>query len=281
MDIVVITTRPSSHAEIAVNAMKTGKHVFSEKPIASSLDDARQILKTAKETGMKIHVGFTLRSNRSFQKVAEMVKAGAIGKPMVMRLLGAEHTITEEAWQWDLRLLKDTSPLIDCGSHYVDVMRWLTGAEAVSVTGAAARTEDEVPRDDYNYEVITVRFTDGSVGLYEVSWGHTMREFWEKELIGPKGRIRLTYAADRHEHREEGDLIEYYRHPENTYETINLPCRWLEFDTEFLKLVELIEGDGDPLPGLTDAFRSLQIVLAGHQAIVSGQTVSVDVSEVG
>jgi len=280
VDIVVITTRPSSHAEIAVDAMRAGKHVFSEKPMASTLEGALEMIRTAREAGVKMHIGFILRSNKTFQRLAEMVRSDAIGKPIVMRLLGAEHAVEEETWQWDLRLLKDTSPLIDCGSHYVDVMRWVTGSEAVSVSGAGTITEDGVPDNNYNYAAVTVRFRDDSVGLYEVGWGHTMREFWEKEFIGPKGRLRFTYAPDRREHREEGDLIEFYTYPANRYEMINVKCPWLEFDSEFLKLVKLIEEDADPIPGLVDALRSLEIVLAGHQAILTGRTMTIELSKV-
>jgi len=275
VDVVLITTRPTSHAMIAIDSLRAGKDVFSEKPMAASLQEAQEIIKTVKETKRKMHVGFILRSHKTHQKLAEMIQKGAIGSPIVMRMLGGEHC-DDEAWQWNLRILKDTSPLIDCGSHYVDVMRWVSSSEAVSICGTGARTEADVPNDNYNYEVVSIHFQDGSVGLYEAGWGHTMREFWEKEFVGPKGRLRLTYAADRPGNDQgKGDLIEHYSYPEEKCQEINVKCRWLEFDTEFLKLIRLIEQDGGPIPGLTDAIRSLEIVLAGHKATLTNKVVTI------
>jgi len=188
----------------------------------------------------------------------------------VQRSIGSEHLIDAESEAWNRLLLLDTSPVIDCGSHYVDIMRWVTGEEADSVSGAGVRLDPWVPADNYNYGNLCVRFDGGSVGLYEVAWARTTREFWEKEFIGPEGRIRLVFAGERAEHREEGDLIEVY-HRDGRYEIINVTCPWLAFDEEFGKLVELIEEDGDPVPGLLEAARSLEIVLAGHEAIMKGE----------
>jgi len=267
VDIVVVTTRPTTHARIAIDALRAGKHVLSEKPMCATLAEAQAIVDAVRETGRKMRVAFVLRSNQSCQKVAELIRGGAIGKPIVMRLLGSEHNIDDETEDWNRRLLLDTSPVIDCGSHYVDIMRWITGEEAESVSGAGVRIDPWVPEDNYNFGSLCVRFDGGSIGLYEVAWARTTREFWEKEFIGPEGRIRLVFANERAEHREEGDLIELF-HRDGQYEIINVRCPWLEFDKEFLKLVALIEEDGDPVPGLIDAARSLEIVLAGHEAIM-------------
>lgn len=270
VDIVVVTTRPSSHARIAIESMRAGKHVFSEKPMCSSLEDAQEMLDVARVTGSKIHIGFILRSNKSCQKVNRMIREGAIGFPVLIKMFGGEHTVDEDSKEWNYRLLRDTSPVIDCGSHYVDLMRDAIGREAVSVCGTGLNMDDHIPEDNYNFGALNIKFEDGSIGLYEVGWGETFREFWYKEYIGPKGRLRLTFANERPENREEGDLIELYQFP-GQYNIINLKCRWLEFDTEFLKLIKLIEEDADPVPGLLDAARSLEIVLAGHKAILENE----------
>jgi predicted dehydrogenase len=272
VDIIVITTRPSSHAEIAVAAMKAGKHVFCEKPMASDLKGARLFLDTAKETGTKVLIGFILRSSRLYQEAAKIISSGRIGHPLVMRLLGAEHNIDEDAWQENLRLLMDTSPAIDCGSHYVDVMRWFSGADVKSISGVGAATEPDVKKGYYNYELITMEFDDGSVGTYEAGWGKNFRDFSVKEFIGPKGRLRIIYQHERLEFYEEGDLIELYIFP-NKYEMINIKDPFLDWTGQFQKLITMIEKDQDPQPALNDAYRSLEIVLAGHQSAVERKTV--------
>lgn len=84
-------------------------------------------------------------------------------------------------------------------------MRWFTGAEIESVSGIGLRTDDEVPEDKYNYGMMTVKLSDGSVGYYEAGWANTMSSDNLKEFVGPKGRIKLVYRKDRQTHQEEGD----------------------------------------------------------------------------
>ena len=96
--------------------------------------------------------------------------------------------------------------------------------------------------------------------------GHNFRNFNEKEFIGPKGRIRLIYKGHRFEHHEEGDLIEYYSHPDR-YEMINVKGELKPTGVQLEDLMEYIEKDKNPMPGLENAYRSLEIVLAGHKAI--------------
>lgn len=274
VDIFVITTRPTSHAEIAVGAMKAGKHVFCEKPTASDLNGARSIIDTAKKTGKKILIGFILRNSRLYQKAAKIIQSGKIGHPLVMRLFGGEHNVDEAAWQENLRLLKDTSPVIDCGSHYVDLMRWFSDAEVKSISGVGVATEPDVPKGFFNYEIISMDFDDGSVGSYDAGWGKTFREFSVKEFIGPKGRLRIIYQNERVEFSEEGDLLELYTYPDR-YELINVKDPLLDWREQFQKLIDMIEKDGDPLPALKDAYRSLEIVLAGHRAAVERKTIAI------
>lgn len=272
-DIAIVATYPSSHKEIVLDFLEAGKHVLCEKPLAPTLQEAEEIISAVKATGKKLMIGYILRHNASYQKITQMISDGSIGFPIVMRMLGGEHPITDEHWRRDVVLATETSPIIDCGCHYVDVMRWLTGAEAVQVSGAGLRLSEEIPEGKYDYGIITVRMSDGSVGTYEVGWARNYRNFSDKEFIGPKGRIRLIYQEYRQDHLEEGDLIEYYSYPGH-YEMINIKGELKKTGLQLQALVEMIEQDGDPMPGLEDAYKSLEIVLAGDEAIRTGKTIA-------
>lgn len=129
-----------------------------------------------------------------------MIQSGAIGKPIVMRMAQNHHTMD---WQKYLNLICETSPIVDCGVHYLDVMRWFTGAEITDVSGIGLKTESDVPDGKYNYGLMTVKMSDGSIAYYEAGWGNTMAADNLKEFVGPKGRIRITYQMARHENQEE------------------------------------------------------------------------------
>jgi len=269
IDFVTILTWPSSHAEIAVNSMKAGKHIFCEKPMAATLAQAAKMIECARRTGKKMLFGYVLRYNNSYRKIAEMIRHGKIGRPVIMRMSGAEHTITPLHWDQDQSLIRDTSPVIDCGCHYVDAMRWFTGEEPLGVSGIGCRVEKETPKDKYDWGKIILKFSRGSVGFYEVGWGHQFRSYNEKEFIGPKGRIRFIYSCSRSEHQEEGDMIEYYSYP-GKYETINVLGEHKPTSQQYKNLIAHIEQDKNCRPHWEDAYQSLRIVLAGHKAISQG-----------
>ena len=107
------------------------------------------------------------------------------------------------------------------------------------------RTEDDVPQDTYNYGIMTIRFDGGSMGYYEAGWANTCSSDNTKEIIGPKGRLKLIYQKDRLYNAEEGDLIEWYKYPEKEYVTINSPCDRKPADDQFLYLIRMIESRSD------------------------------------
>ena len=220
IDIVIISTYPSSHLEILEKCLENKKHVLCEKPIAQNLEAGRKVFNLIKaHPECKVLIGYILRHNKTYQRVADMIKGGAIGKPIIMRMAQNHHTMD---WKKYLNLICETSPIIDCGVHYIDVMRWFTGEDITEVSGIGLKTEPDVPEGKYNYGLMTARMTDGSIAYYEAGWSNTMSSDNLKEFVGPKGRIRIVYESARQSHQEEGDLIEYYTYPEGKYENINI-----------------------------------------------------------
>lgn len=269
VDIVIIATYPSSHLEILKDCIKAGKHVLCEKPITTNLEDGEEFLTLVKTAKTKVLVGHILRHNDSYKKIAEMIENDAIGHPIVMRMVQNHHTMD---WQKYLNLIKETSPIIDCGVHYIDVMRWFTKAEFVSVSGVCQRTEPDVPEDNYNYGIITAKLSDGSVAYYEAGWSNTIASSNIKEFVGPKGRISLTYRKDRANHQEEGDLIEYYKFPEKTYESINVLCNRKPTGAQLMHLIDMIENDVPAVPSIDDVYKSFYIATKADEAIKSSET---------
>lgn len=265
VDIVIIATYPSTHLELLKLCIKNKKHVICEKPVATNLDDGKEFCRIVKENpDCKVLIGHILRHNTTYQKVAEMLRAGAVGKPMVIRMAQNHHTMN---WDRYLALIKETSPVIDCGVHYMDVMQWFTGEKIINVTGIGARTEDDVPEDKYNYGHVTVTLSGGSVGYYEAGWSNTMSSDNLKEFIGPKGRISITYRTDRQAHQEEGDLIEYYKYPEKRYEIINIDSDRKPTDAQFDYLVKMIEENAPAVPSMDEVLESFEVVLKADEHI--------------
>jgi predicted dehydrogenase len=190
-DAVSINTWPDTHGAYARMALEADAHVFIEKPLAASVEEARSIADMAKSRGRKLVIGYILRVHPSWIKFVELGKT--LGKPLVMRMNLNQQS---SGAQWDVHksLMQSISPIVDCGVHYVDVMCQVTGAKPVSVHAVGVRLTDEVASTMYNYGHLHVTFDDGSVGWYEAGWGPMMSEtaFFVKDMIGPKGSVSIA-----------------------------------------------------------------------------------------
>ena len=135
-----------------------------------------------------------------------IAEARKLGGPYVFRM-NLNQQSSGPTWETHKQLMQTTSPIVDCGVHYVDVMCQITDARPVEVRGMGLRLTDEIDPDMYNYGHLQVLFDDGSVGWYEAGWGPMISEtaFFVKDVISPE-RLRL----DRHGRRRQ---VRRHRHP--------------------------------------------------------------------
>ena len=265
IDIVIIATYPSTHLEILTKCIELGKHILCEKPITPDLESGKKFVEAVKNNPQcKVLVGYILRHNKTYQKVAQMIQDGAIGKPIIMRMAQNHHTID---WNKYLNLLNDASPIVDCGVHYIDIMQWFTNSQVKEVSGIGLKTESDVPDGKYNYGLMTARLSDGSIAYYEAGWSNTMSSDNLKEFVGPKGRIRIVLQSARHEHQEEGDLIEYYTYPKKHYEIINSLCNRKPTGDQLDALIDMIENNSTPSPTIDEVWSSFKWALRADEII--------------
>lgn len=270
VDAVAVLTMPTAHCKIVIDALQAGKHVFVEKPISSSVEGAERMIAAARSCTNKLFVGFLLRHTSAYQKMAEVIHSGAIGQPAVYRMIGFEHYAPDDSFAWDRARLfmTETSPAMDCGTHYVDLMRWFSGAEATRVQGIGARINPTVPPGCFDWESYQIEFADGSTGIYEVGWGFTFPpDRMRKEAIGPRGRVEVHFGSI-----EEGkeSCAETVFTPLGGTEEIVSRSEWKGFDGEWAYFARMIREDIEPYPQLNDALASLRIVSAGHRSAMEG-----------
>ncbi|NND43459.1 MAG: Gfo/Idh/MocA family oxidoreductase, partial [Silicimonas sp.] len=210
-DLVVIATYSDSHADFACRAMERGAHVFVEKPLATNVADAKRVVETAQRTGRKLVVGYILRHHPSWMRLID--EARGLGGPYVFRLNLNQQSSGAE-WETHKALMQTTSPIVDCGVHYVDVMCQITDAKPLRVHGMGLRLTDEIAPEMYNYGQFQVIFADGSVGWYEAGWGPMMSEtaFFVKDIVSPNGSVSITEgnkgaSADIDGHTKVGGIL--------------------------------------------------------------------------
>ena len=288
-DAVCISTYAETHADYAVAAMEAGAHVFLEKPVADNIVDCERVIATARRLRRKLVVGYILHVHPSWQRFTEL--AQTLGKPLVMRM-NLNQQSSGANWETHKNLLRTTSPIVDCGVHYVDVMCRMTGSRPVSVSGIGARLSDEIAAGQVNYGHLHVTFADGSVGWYEAGWGPMMSEtaFFVKDVIGPKGCVSIVAktaagagkSADVDSHSKTESLLLHHaaRGPDGRFvrpdEVIDVNdepdhdelCR-----REQEVFLRAIREDRDLSDHWQSAIDSLRIVLAADQSFREGQTV--------
>lgn len=279
-DLVVIATYTDTHVPYACAAMDAGAHVFVEKPLAMTVADAQKVVETAKRTARKLVVGYILRQHPSWiQLIGE---ARALGGPYVFRLNLNQQSSGAE-WETHKALLQTTSPIVDCGVHYVDVMCQITDAKPLRVHGMGLRLSDEIPEDMYNYGQFQVVFEDGSVGWYEAGWGPMISEtaFFVKDILSPNGSVSITdgnkgASADIDGHTKVGEILVHTPDGDRTVAMPGEPGHQELCDAEQAYMLKAIAEDIDLTRHMTDAVQSLAICLAADESIRTGQPVSLE-----
>ena len=271
VDIVIVATYADSHLQILKDCLAAGKHVLCEKPMTiADPQKAREFYEIASASPCKVLIAHVLRHNDTYKRVAEMIRGGAIGELRLIRMVQNHHIMDKARYG---RLMEDCPPFVDCGVHYVDVIRWFTGCEINSIGGIGTRVGDAVSQGHMDYGLLTMTLSNGGVAYYEAGWAESVAAQNMKEFVGDKGRIRLVLQCDRRENREEGDLIDYYDAASKTYHTINSPSIYKNMWAQLQCLIDMIEGRSNGSPTLDDAYRAFQITLAGQEALEQNRVV--------
>lgn len=285
-DLVSINTYSDTHADYAVTALEQGAHVFVEKPLATNVADAERVVAAARANNRKLVVGYILRHHPSWVRL--IAEARRLGGPFVFRM-NLNQQSSGAGWQTHKALMQTTSPIVDCGVHYVDVMCQITDARAVAVRGMGLRLSDEVAPEMYNYGHFQVLFDDGSLAWYEAGWGPMISDqaFFIKDIITPTGAVSIVPSpggrSDDLEVHTRADTIKVHHArlaADGSFaqadEFIAMPdqpghdglCA-LEQDFVYRAIVE----DMDLSRHMADAVASLRICLAADESVRTGRPV--------
>ncbi len=289
-DAVAIAAYTEHHAPMALQALAAGAHVFCEKPLADALPAAEAVVAAAKAAGKALLVGYILRVHPSWTRFVEIGRT--LGKPLVMRM-NLNQQSSGSFWEAHKALMKSTSPIVDCGVHYVDVMCQATRARPVAVHAVGARLTDAIAPAMVNYGHLHIVFDDGSVGWYEAGWGPMMSEtaYFVKDMIGPKGCVSIVAAEaagagvnssdhDAHTranalriHHAALDAEGRFLAPDTIERTEDEPGHQALCEREQRLFLKAIRGEVDLTDHWADAIASLRIVLAADESMRTGEVV--------
>jgi predicted dehydrogenase len=197
IDAVSICTPNSSHTQPALAAIRAGKHVLIEKPMAISLQDCEAIVKASEENKVNVMVGQTHRFYPSHRKAKEVIDSGAIGKV----LLVTEHALDAGALpnkatlpEWYGSMMMGAGVLMEA-VHIIDKLRWYLNSELVSVYTSAAGSF--VPNSTEQFAMVNYVFADGTSASLTTARHHmlgVMDSF--TNIIGERGVLKVRYGEE-------------------------------------------------------------------------------------
>ena len=277
-DLVCVATYSDSHADYACAAMAAGADVFVEKPLATTVADARRVQAMAVASGRKVVVGYILRHHPSWIRL--IAEARALGGPYVFRL-NLNQQSSGPTWEVHKALMQTTPPIVDCGVHYVDVMCQITDAQPVEVRGMGLRLSNEIAADMYNYGHFQVIFADGSLGWYEAGWGPMMSDtaFFVKDVVSPNGAVSIrmpdSARSDDIDTHTKTSLLRVHKVAtgDTDISMADEPGHQELCDREAAYVARAINEDLDLTRHMNDAVQSLAICLAADESVRSGQPV--------
>jgi predicted dehydrogenase len=161
IDAVSICTMWDQHTEPAIAALKAGKHVFLEKPIASTVEDAKKIVEASKGAKGILFIGHIVRFNPRYRMAKEAIDAGRIGKVVA---LSSRRNIPAA---WTPTILEKIGPIVGDAIHDTDIMLWFTGSK---ITSAYAQTVDVRGLKYPDIGQTMFRFASGATATLETVW---------------------------------------------------------------------------------------------------------------
>ena len=158
VQVVVIVSRNQHHADQALAALRAGKHVFVEKPMALTEDECRNIYQAVRDSGKQLTVGFNRRYAPSYVRLKEQLKKRTA--PAVLNCRINSPGISGSYWMADPAI---GGAILGEACHFVDLMYWLLDSEPIEVFAASFPTGMKDPIGQNNL-VATFSFADGSIG---------------------------------------------------------------------------------------------------------------------
>ncbi|UTR15328.1 Gfo/Idh/MocA family oxidoreductase [Salipaludibacillus sp. LMS25] len=197
VDAVVVALLSSMHATVAKEALKAGKHVMLEKPIALSLQDTDELINLQRLTNNVVLVCHQLRYRPVFQKIKWLMDEGVIGKPYYgtasLKIYRPKHYYSSAAWRgsWD----KDGGMLVNQGIHLIDLLIWLLG-DVHSVYGQIGRYLPFKETEDVASGVL--QFENGARAVLDANSVTLPNNLgYELTLVCDKATISLKGALDQ------------------------------------------------------------------------------------
>jgi len=266
IDAVLINTPTGTHAQYLIEAAKHRKHIYVEKPITKTLEEARAVLPILQESGVICQVGFMRRFDPAYAAAKKRIDAGDIGRPIYFKGVSRDPASPPESY-----IRTSGGIFLDLAIHDFDIARYLMGSEVKSVRSMGSIQLHPFMADcrDVDQALTYLTFESGAAGDVESSrnagYGYDIRG----EVVGTEGTLLIGSLRRQ-------DVILLSRRGSTKEIVPDFVRRFDEaFELELNHFVECVRERKTPLCTPLDGLRALEIAQAATDSFFSGREVEV------
>jgi predicted dehydrogenase len=271
VDAVVICAPTGMHAELAVSAARSGKHIYLEKPVATSIADAEEVIDAVARAGVTAVVGFNRRVHPLFERARDLLDAGRIGRIRAVQMTFCESPPPTGFPAWKQRRNSGGGVLLDLASHHIDSLRWYLRDEVTAV--AASLASDASEHDGAALDIVFEKgvraqgyfsFTAGTADHLEfLGTAGTLRVDRYRPSVEVWGRRHFSYGLRRQWVNPAARTARW-----RLYRKMR-PGRDPSYGRALQAFVEAVNGRPNQLASLSDGLRALEVVLAAERSALA------------
>jgi len=260
VDGVIVASENAKHAKFSIPLMRAGKHILVEKPIATTLKDAQEMVREAERNSVKLQVAFVMRYHDAAVEVKNRVKE-----------LGRIHSITSTnhgrcPFDWFVvPELSGGGAVMDHVVHVADLIRWYTGQEFYEVTAFVGRNIYPELRVEDN-ALILAKLSSGTLVSIDCSWSRPSSwPIWGDvymHIVGENGAIFLNAFNQNIMLGDDKGFRYYYFGPDADRNMIEDFIRAIQFDQQ-------------PIATGMDGLKALEVVIAAYRSIAEGRPIRI------
>ncbi|WP_045523007.1 Gfo/Idh/MocA family protein [Neobacillus niacini] len=266
IDVIDVCVPTFLHKEYVQKAADYGIDVICEKPLAYTLEDAREMIDYCEKKDVRLFVGHVVRFFPQYAKVRDLVSNGTIGDIGVVRTKRGGNF--PAGWgDWYADQTKSGGVILDLIIHDFDFLRWSFGeVERVFAKGLAERKIEHL-----DYALVTLVFKSGVIAHVEGTWAHQTFSS-QFEFAGKSGILEYDSL------KEEPVLLSIRKSNEekNGVAVPQSPLKKSPYYIELEHFLKCLKTNGTPIVTAEDAYKAMEISVAALQSLKTGLPISLD-----
>mgnify|MGYP006294614871 CR=1 FL=1 len=280
LDAIIVAATNTTHAEMSIAALEAGKHVLCEKPMATSLEDARKMIEAAEKSNKKLMIAHNQRLEPANKKAKMILKSGSLGEVLTFTSVfghpGSENWAIDGADTWFFRKeITGLGVLGDLAIHKLDLLRWLLEDDYTEVTAFMDTLNKSYPSgeliDVEDNALCLLKTHKGAMGNVVASWTY-QKENNSTTIYCENGVLEIYVHPDY-------PIVVHYDHQNVEYHQVGKKSTNVEQVKSGIvdAFVDAIVDDKQvPIPGI-EGYKALEAVIACQEAAKSGKVIKISV----